>query len=251
MGVHGGPKIAGKSDLVFGIDFASDRITNAVDSVTGPVSKLNLNLGNGVSFTNTSTNRKRRAAQFDGTNDQLSFSEIILTPPWTSVAVFKITTSTATTAFRSTLFGHTSTSRTGWNRMYVDISGGNSRVRLVTRIRNSAGTWTSLSNYLGPYGSSYVAPALQDAYWVNKIIHLTTAVSASNTYNFYINGELKDTSARSTDLSQGFRCNKIGAYSTASQPMSGNIYRTFVYDTELSSDQVFQNYTAIKNRFDL
>ena len=251
MGVHGGPKIAGKSDLVFAIDFASDRVTNAVDSVVGPVSKLNLNLDNGVSFTNTSTKRKRRAAQFDGTDDQLSFSEIILTPPWTSVAVFKITTSTATTAFRSTLFGHTSTSRTGWNRMYVDISGGNSSVRLLTRIRNSAGTWTSLSSYLGPYGSSYVSPALQDAYWVNKIIHLTTAVSASNTYNFYINGELKDTSARSTDLSQGFRCNKIGAYSTASNPMSGNIYRTFVYNTELSSDQVFQNYIAIKNRFDL
>ena len=55
MGVHGGPKIAGKSDLVFAIDFASDRVTNAVDSVTGPVSKLNLNLDNGVSFTNTST----------------------------------------------------------------------------------------------------------------------------------------------------------------------------------------------------
>lgn len=253
MGVHGGPKIAGKSDLVFAIDFASDRVTNAVDSVTGPVSKLNLNLDNGVSFTNTSTKRKRRAAQFDGTNDQLSFSEIILTPPWTSVAVFKITTSNATAAFRSTLFGNTSTSIPGFNVVYNDISSGNSRVRILTRYCNPSGTWTWFSSYIGPNGSSYVAPALQDAYWVNNIMHLTTTVSSDKIYRLYINGVLKQTIDRSTanDLDNGFRCNKIGAYGTASNPMSGNIYRTFVYNTELSSDQVFQNYTAIKNRFDL
>lgn len=251
MGVHGGPRIVGKSDLVLALDFASERVTNAVDSVAGPVSKLDVSLNNSVSFTNTSTKRRRRALQLDGSDDFISFPEIILTPPWTSIAVFKITTSTETSAFRSTLFGNTSTARPGWSRIYVDLSGDNRRVRLLTRIQSSAGTWTHISSYLGPYGSSYVAPALQDAFWVNNIIHLTTTVSSSNTYKFYINGELKRTSNRSIDLNNGFRCNKIGAYSTSSQPFKGNIYRTFVYDTELTQDQITQNYNAVRRRFDL
>ena len=251
VGVYGGPNIAGKSNLVLAVDFASDIVTNAVDAVVCPVSGLTLTLNNSPIFTNTVTNRKRRALQFDGTNQFLSFSETILTPPWTSVVVFKITTSTATTAFRSTLFGNTSTSRPGFNVVYNNISSGKSRVRLLTRYRNSSGTWAWFSSYIGPYGSSYVAPALQDAYWVNNIFHLTTTVSASKQYKFYINGELKQTLNRTTDLDNGFRSNRIGVYGPTSLPMSGNIYRTFVYNTELTQDQITQNFNATRSRFGL
>jgi hypothetical protein len=249
MGVYGGPKIV-KSDLVFGVDFASNIVTDASSTVIDPFGNRTLTLNNSPVFINTETNRRRRALNFDGTNSFLSFSEIILSPPWSSIAVFKIVQSTATTTFRSTLFGNTSTSRPGFNVVYNDVdASNNSRVRILTRYFRNDSTYQWFSSYIGPYGSSYVAPALQDAYWVNNIIHLTTTVSASNQYKFYLNGELKQTLTRTTDLDNGFRCNRIGIYGTTSLPMSGNIYRTFVYDKELSASEIQQNFNATRGRF--
>jgi hypothetical protein len=204
-----------------------------------------------INDANVENNQFFKSVSLDGTNSQLTFNEINIQPPWTSIIIFKTFKTTANTGFRQTLFGNTSTSRPGWNRLYSDISSGNSRTRLLTRYRNSSGTWTDFSSYIGPYVSSYVSPSLQNSFWVDNVIHLTTTVSSDKIYRIYINGVLRVSINRSSanDLDNGIRVNRIGVYSSASQPFGGNIYLSSLYDKELSSNEVFENFNAFSGRF--
>ena len=204
-----------------------------------------------VNDTNVESNEFFKSVSLDGTNSQLTFNEINIQPPWTSIIIFKTFKTTANTGFRQTLFGNTSGSRPGWNRLYSNISSGNSRIRLLTRYRNSGGSWASFNSYIGPYGSSYVSPSLQNSFWVDNVIHLTTTVSSDKIYRIYINGVLRVSINRSSanDLDNGIGVNKMGVYSSTSQPFGGNIYLSSIYDKELSSDEVFENFNAFSGRF--
>lgn len=248
MGTNYSPKIV-TENIVLYFDAANPKSYPGSGTSIIDISRNNNNgtLTSGVSF----ESENKGSIRLSASSHRIEFSQVNLSPPWTTQITYKNLNSTATTASRSTLFGHSSSSNPGWQRIRVDVSGGNSRVRLQTYYQNSSETWTSFSQYIGPHGSSYVAPALQDAFWVNRIITITITVSENNIYRVYIDGALMQTINRSSsgDLNNGLTVNRLGVYGSTSYPLNGNIYSAIIYNKELTEEEVMQNYLAIKNRF--
>ena len=213
--------------------------------------------GNNGTLTNGPTFNSNRLGRlsFDGTNEHVRPSvEINLQPPWTQKIIYKNLESTSSSAFRASIHGNSSTSRPGFIRIYNDISGNNARIRILLRYQNSAGNWRHFSDYVGPFGSSFVSFAQQDSFWVNNIIDLTLTCSDNKIYRYYINGELVFTRNRSTsgDLNNGLRINRIGARgSGTSEPLNGNIYLSKFYNKELTPEEVHQDFNATKSRYGL
>lgn len=254
MGAYSGPNIRKVSNIEFGVDFASDKVVIDENSVQNVFGDQTLTLVNSPDLINTESKITRRGMSFEGTSSRIQLSQpISLQPPWTSTAVFKILNTTATTAFRSTIFGVPNTSVPGFYRVYNDVRAddGAVRVRILTRYLNPTGTWSSFSSYVGPYGSSYVSAALQDEFWVDNILHLTTTMSSNLVLRVYLNGVLRHTQTRTTsgDQDLGFYFDRLGVRSTSSESLTGIIYRAFLYNTEFSPDAIQQNFIAMRNRF--
>jgi len=191
---------------------------------------------------------------FDGVDDVVNISEINLQPPWTQSIVYKNLESTSTIAFRAAIHGNTSTSRPGFIRVYNDIIDDTSSIRILLRYRNSSGTWSNFSDYVGPNGSSYVPFSQQDDFWVNRIMFLSITCSSNFIYNYYIDGNLVFTRNRSTsnDLDNGLGVNMIGARGTGTtEPLNGNIYSSIFYNRELTAQEIKQNFNAVRGRFGL
>lgn len=249
-GIAGGPNIS-RDGIVLWMDAADieEVVPNTIADLSG--NDNDVQLLNDVIL----KERNNGAIRLDGTDSHLRpTTEINLQPPWTQRIVYKNLESTSTTAFRAAVHGNSSTSRPGYIRIYNDISGSTSRIRIILRYRNNASSWASFSDYVGPFGSSYVSFAQQDAFWVDRIMDLTITCSANNIYRYYIDGQLVFTRNRSTsgDVDNGLRINRIGARGNGStEPLNGFIYISKFYDTELSVDEVEQNYNAIRFRFGL
>jgi hypothetical protein len=214
-----------------------------------------------ASLINSPTYRDRRThrSRFE-LRGIASGTHLLLTPainfpfPWTKRIVFINTASTATTDFRVSLTGDPSTSRAGYIRLFNDIIDNTARVRFLFRYRNSAGTWSSHSDYVGPFGSDYVPFAQQDAYWVNNIIDLTVTMSSNQVYRYYINGSQVGSRSRTTsgDLNNELNISMIGARATGTtETLQGSIYLAQFYNIELTATQIQNEFNSSRWRFGL
>jgi hypothetical protein len=187
---------------------------------------------------------------FDGVDDFVNITEISIPAPWSQCIVYKNLESTSSTLFRTAILGNSSTSRPGFIRIFNDILDDTARVRVLLRYRNSAGTWSSFSDYVGPNGSSYVPFNDQDIFWVNRIMFLTITCSADFKYTYYIDGQSVFTRNRSAsnDQDNGLAINRIGGRGTT-EPLVGNIAQAQIYNRELTAQEILQNFNATRSRF--
>ena len=248
MGTNYSPKIV-TENIVLYFDAANPKSYPGSGTSITDISRNNNNgtLTSGVTY----ESENKGSIRLNASTHRIEFPEVNLSPPWTTQMTYKNLNSTANTNANMTLFGHTSANNPGWHRIRTQLVEGNSRVRLQIWYQNPSGGWSSLSQYMGPHGSSYVDPALQDEFWINRIITITITVSENNIYRFYMNGELIQTRNRSSsgDQNNGLTVNRLGVYGSTSYPLNGNIYSAIIYNKELTEEEVMQNYQAIKNRF--
>jgi hypothetical protein len=189
-----------------------------------------------------------RRISFNGVTAYINYSEVLAVPPWTSIVTFKQLESAANTSFRQTFFGNTSTSTGGWNRLHVDINATpNSRVRWLTRVNTTA--WADFSAYIGQSGSSYVSAATQNAYWQNQFFSIITTISETKLFQIYLNGVLKYSTQRSTDINNEFRSNKFGAYSTSTSPNNSEIVNCSVYNKYFTQRDVDHTMSLYRARY--
>jgi hypothetical protein len=245
MGVNYNYRVP-KSNLVMLYDFGNPICFNGSGTEVRDIS------GNGYNgqIENGSPTLSNKKLDFSGLSAYISYDEISLDPPWTSVVVFEQLESSATTSMRQTFFGHTSTSRAGWNRLYLDTSGSNRRVRWITRYqRSSDGAWTEFSSYIGPSGSSYVDPSIQDAFWLNKTFTIITTIDSNYLFSIYLNGEQSYQTQRGSDLSNKMQTNKFGAYGSTSQPFKSNLIAASIYDKALNQNEVRLMHQLYSGRY--
>lgn len=123
-----------------------------------------------------------------------------------------------------------------------------SRAQLDFRVRNSAGTLTTVSS-LGVFpsqgGNNRAAPiTYQTAF--NDWVHITYAKDSSNVIRTYINGILRMTDTFSTASFQNVDL-QIDRLATS----LNNVSSIQIYNRTLSQSEIIQNYNATKTRFGL
>jgi hypothetical protein len=251
MAIRGGPDII-EDGLVLALDAANKKSYPGSGTTWNDLSGNGNNgtLTNGPTFDGGNVG----SIVFDGVDDVITLTSVDLPVPWSQSIVYKNLESTSTSLFRASVLGSSSTSRPGYTRIVNDILGDTSRVRVIMRYRDSAGTWSSFNDYVGPNGSSYVPFAQQDEFWVNRIMFLTITCSSDFIYRYYIDGQLVFTRDRSAsnDQDNGLRINRIGARGTGTtEPLTGNIYFCSFYNRELSPDEILQNFNATRSRFNI
>jgi hypothetical protein len=233
-----------QSNLLLYYDFYNPICYNGSSSVYD----LSGNGNNGSIIGNPTLSNRR--ISFNGTTAYINYNQVQCNPPWTSVVTFKQLQSSANTSFRQTFFGNTSTAAGGWSRLHVDINTTPaSRVRWLTRFQNSAGNWTDFSAYIGPSGSSYVAASIQNSYWQNGFFSIITTISENKLFQIYLNGVLKYSTQRSTDINNEFRSNKFGAYSTSTSPNNSEIVNCSVYNKYFTQRDVDHTMSLYRARY--
>ena len=119
-----------------------------------------------------------------------------------------------------------------------------SRAQLDFRVRNSAGTLTTVNNFSAwPSLGQRVAPiTYQTAF--NNWVHITYAKDSSNVIRTYINGIVRMTDTFSTASFQNVDL-QIDRLATS----LNNVSSIQIYNRTLSQSEIIQNYNATKTRF--
>jgi len=136
------------------------------------------------------------------------------------------------------------------NNFAVTTMEGLTRRRMIFRYRTT--TYTTASIYIGPYGSSYVHPALQNAYWLNKWHNVVFAAGVDGYIRVFIDGvyntSINLTGATVTDYA--LNINRVGFY-PSSVYHQGHIAVANIYNRQLSDAEVLHNFNALRRRFDI
>jgi hypothetical protein len=121
-----------------------------------------------------------------------------------------------------------------------------SRSETGIRIRNTAGTLTTVSNFNAyPFGNRAAPITFQTAF--NNWVNLTYTKGSANTLLTYINGNLVQTQAIGTASFQNLDL-QIDRLAGSTD---NNISNIIIYNRTLSQQEVTQNYNAQKSRFGL
>jgi hypothetical protein len=121
-----------------------------------------------------------------------------------------------------------------------------SRAQFNFRVRNTAGTLTTVSNLSAwPSLGSRVAPITYQTSF-NDWVHITYAKDSSNVIRTYTNGVLRNTDTFSTASYQNvdLQINRL-------VNSNNNAANIFIYNKTLTQAEITQNYNAQKSRFGL
>jgi hypothetical protein len=186
---------------------------------------------------------------FDGVDSQIQFTEVSQSTSegWShsTWVYFDYNLST----LRNTIVGTSTIQTPGWWRLYNDISSGTWRTRILLYYKNSSGTFTNLSLYVSPYGTSYVDPALQLEFWTQKWWNVTFTSSPLSRVKMYFNGSLISNANLAGAQDTGLIVNRLGVYSTSLLALDGKISNCLMYNRELTAEEVGQNFQAQRSRF--
>lgn len=173
---------------------------------------------------------------FDG-NDRISgpnSSSLMLTTNFTLDAWVKRTSTQSTEQVIMAKNGDTSP-WVGWELMF----GTDNTIRLWTS--GSAGNgWTAFSH------------SITDLLWNNITVTFYGTAGSTGTALLYVNGIQKATmSNKITPGTPSLRIFEIGCIRANSRFLSGGIASAKVYNTTLTSQEILQNYNALKGRYGL
>jgi len=233
MGLFRGPDIV-TDGLVFNIDAGSIRsYPGSGTAVTDLAGNFNSVIVNGV----TKNSSYSGTFSFDGTDDYITTNDdfLTVTPVGTSTeytleAWIYVHTSAGTTTNADQIIGHNSSTGFGFQ---VGVSNSNPRINYGAR---------STSNF---YSSEF---SYND--WTHVVL---SRKSASPECATYLNGVLDVTSTANLNIlspSDG-TVNIGGGGGRVSGYFDGLMGPVRVYNKALVADEVFQNYNAHKNRFNL
>jgi hypothetical protein len=231
------------SNLVFNVDAGN---VNSFDNSGTTWNDLSGNGYNGT-LTNGPTFNPYNGGniEFDGTNDYVGFGSQFLIPGVIQDGTISNLTIEAWVKWDQFSAGGAYDEIISWwkggSQTYSDgflgtsVIGGGSPTKPVIRFGDG---WANT-------GVTFTA-----ATDVGKWFHVVAVKTTSNAY-VYINGELRAT--KGSALSWGFNgYGTIGKHSSGgSEYIDGEIAIVRLYDTNLSSTQILQNYNADRNRFGL
>jgi len=224
-------------DLVFYVDAA-----NPKSFINGNTTWDDMGGGNNGTLTNGPTFDSNNGGSivFDGTDDYVGFgdvfgferTDIFSIECWIKVDVVKSDKQTIISKIQN------NSPNTGW-LFDVRDSG-----KLTFLLVNSA------ANYLGYNVNSVITD-------INKWYHIAVTYDGSSDANgveIYLDSVLQSGTIPSNNLSNTIINTvdmQIGARDGSNFPFDGNISNIKIYNKELSSTEVLQNYNAIKSRFGL
>ena len=254
MGAHGGPKVEAAQDLAV--------YTDAYNNKRG------IEAGVGLSANQRSVTPVNQAARgeyggakclvYDGTNDSVTFSpavSIATGDPWTFATWFYIPNHSRQR--RHLLATQSSGALTTGNITYyyntsTDANGSQTcRIRFLISEERTAGAQGQTSLYPGPYGSSYVLTALQDAFWAGQWHHLVIRKGYSSTTRLdcFLNGEYKTGATRSASyINHGLEVNCFGGNGNYAG-WYGGMGSPKIYTRALSDARIAKLYNKFRKRY--
>jgi hypothetical protein len=214
-----GPNIV-KDGLILSLDAANSKSYSGSGTTWNDLSGNNNNgtLINGPTF-GTDNNGK---FNFDEANDYvlINNSTLLPTTAYTKIAAFRPESSTANI-----------------------ISGGGDGQHAFWM----AGTSTHLhSGHNGNWSTvSYSPGNMLNQWWIGAVtFNIVTG------WVLFLNGQQVSTSSNTSTFTGG-NVVRIGAYTNAANLFDGDISQVLIYNRALSSQEILQNYNAIKSRFGL
>ena len=186
--------------------------------------KYNGTLTNGPTFDSTNGG----SIVFDGSNDYIDISTSPnLTNPLTICAFVN---TSFITGSNQVIYGPSANGSDNW------LSISNNKVQIYA-------TQTTDVNNFTVAGSTTIA--------ANKWYHITGIVN-NNVISLYINGVFEVASSAQAFTASGWNSTaRIGQRATGQFPFNGRIEYVQGYNKALSAQEVLQNYTATKSRFNL
>lgn len=202
--------------LVFYVDAANE------NSYPGSgTTWYNLAGSNNGTLTNGTTHSSDSggAIVFDGTDDHVVLDQAI-----------SLTDFTITSAFKITSYG------SGWVMFFGNTDTDNfvaSQFQTLLRVQDDSSINSDLA-----YNTD-----------LSNAIHFLQVTQSGNTNTWYLDGQNIGTSINSSY--SGMSITRMVFYQTGSALgiWGGDYYMASIYDRALSSDEVLQNYNALKNRF--
>jgi len=210
----------GKSIVTDGLVFYVDAANDNSYPGTG-TTWYNLVGSNNGTFPNghTYSSDNGGAIVFDGTNEHVVLDQTISLTDFTITAAFKITSYGNSWAM---FFGNTDTDN------FVASNSG-----ILLRVQDDLSVSSDL------------------AYTTNLLngVHFLQVTQSGNTNTWYLDGQNIGTSTNSNYA--GMSITRMVFYATgdALGIWGGNYYMASIYNRALSSDEITQNYNALKNRF--
>jgi len=225
MAFHHSPRIVSRG-IAFNLDAINKKCypgtgTSSTDTVGGNTGTLT----NGITYNG-------KAFDFDGSTERIQYTNF-LNDVWTS------NTWTVSIWFNA--------SNVDAQYDYILTTG--YPIQIAINYSNLK-TWISSTTGNDYYVSNFTGlSSVQVDTWYNAVL----VNRASNDRQWYINGAPGPTSsnngtpAASTDGMGGLR---IGAWAGGTFPFNGQIGMVQIYDTNLTSEEILQNYNALKGRYE-
>ena len=230
-----GPSIV-TDGLVFYVDAANSK---SYDGSAGGTTWTDLVGGNDGTLTNMETNPVNAGyaydsangggISFDGSNDYISLPSGVL-PSNTNVTIsVTLKNNYSTTTNNKGIFGIN-----GSPRLYFYMSS-----------PGSGGTDPRVNVY---NGSSYASPAVgENTFPIGETHSFSLVIDGSGNFKYYKDGSLESSVTGISFSSSGDTY--LGAYPTLTNNGQFTFYNVRIYNRALSSDELSQNYNALKNRF--
>ena len=228
MGIDVGP-IEVTDGLVFQIDAGNTRSYSGSGITVNVLAGFGGTLVNGVGFTSSNFG----SFVFDGTNDFINLGNNISNSysALTIESIFKVGITNKKQAILSTY-----SNSIGWGLEILD------------------NTLSNKFNFFG-FASAGIVTGLQSSSSavLNQTYNVSAVFSGSSSVNIYVNGILESTLGTSlSSFSKNSSANlQIGDDPETGQSIyfQGNIYQVKFYNRALTSQEIFQNYTATKGRY--
>ena len=224
MGTSYSPNIV-KDGLVFSIDAANSR------SYPGSGTTVNDLVGNVTATVNNAT-VNNEIIDFDGSGDYLSFSTTTFASTFTVSMWHKARISVGTSS-DPYAFGYLFSSTSG-KGMALSEGGTSGQVDPGEYYYWNGSSPTPISTVVA-----------QNEVWGNVSVVFNTS---GNQIKFYFNGELNQTTTV-TSINNSF--NQLGRFASSNWYLNGQIGPCYMYNKELSAQEVKQNFNALKGRFGL
>lgn len=116
----------------------------------------------------------------------------------------------------------------------------------------ACGNTTTFDIYIIPDGNLRVYSSSNfDSTNINllsNILYFITITTTNSSVCFYINGNLIQEIPATISTASNFPDPKIG-YNLSLYPLNANLYQFKCYNRKITSEEVLQNYNALKNRF--